>query len=57
MPNLVAIYQGSNWKPAQILKPKVDGMGKVDSELRKGLEMERVLGLFYKVSEWSNHHR
>ena len=57
MPNLVVIYQGSNWKPVQILKPKVDGMGNVDSELRKGLEMERVSGLFNKVSEWSNHHR
>lgn len=46
MPNLVVIYQGSNWRPAQILKPKVDGTSKVDSELRKGLEMERVLGCF-----------
>lgn len=32
MSNLVVIYQGSNWSPAQIWKPKVDGKGKVDSQ-------------------------
>lgn len=56
MPNLVVIYHGGNWRPAQILGAKVDGKSKVDSELRKGLEIEGVLwGLFHKVSECSGH--
>ena len=50
MPNLVVIYQGSNWKPAQILKPKVDGTGKVDSELRKRPRDGESIVVFYEVS-------